>query len=135
MLFRLNERSGNGGGACHLHGVFKPHEYSEVLRIHEQIFGPELNGFLAELASRFPYFDALFERQGGLSKLGRIVEKVGEMLDQEDCEMVAELPDGFQLIGFVQFSRWIFSTLLQSLPIEQLTQDLREQRLALDLGL
>jgi len=34
VLFRLDVRGGNGGGACHLHGVFQLHEYSEVLRIH-----------------------------------------------------------------------------------------------------
>ncbi|WP_223556888.1 hypothetical protein [Pseudomonas sp. BF-R-01] len=106
-----------------------------LLSAAERVFAAELDKCLLELARRFSGFEDLFQNDAWHRiEVGVLLERVGQVVVPLDATLMAEMPDGFQLVGFGQFRHWIFNTLLQVLPIDALPATLLERRLAVELG-
>lgn len=106
-----------------------------LLAAAQQLHGPGLEPFLVDLARGFSGFEDLFQNDAWHRvEVGVLLERVGQVVVPLDATLMADMPYGFQLLGFGQFRHWIFNTLLQSLPIDALPATLLERRLAVELG-
>jgi hypothetical protein len=95
-----------------------------------------LDSWLREQLQRYPQLSALFKNDVWLRvDAGQIVERLCRISTTAGMYFESVMPTGTDLQHFRDARSLLFNNLLLALPIEQLTEDLREQRLALDLGL
>lgn len=114
--------------------------FAHEIQLHDlaiDVFGTDgLNAWLREQLQRYPSLAQLLKNDVWLRvNAGPFVERLCRISTTPGMYFESEMPSGTDLQHFRDARSLLFVSLLRALPIEQLTEDLREQRLAMDLGL